>query len=201
MTKARTLASFDSTGVLTSTSTLNPAKLDNTGTIPSALLPNVDIGNYSVHAIANYGETSTYDFTTSAHPVLITDESCTLTPTSASDIFVASGSVMTYANNVSCGSGIMLLKDTVNNFANSSNSSNWLYQSGRYADHAQSNNFYNHQSFNFHFSLANTDPHFFRLYGMVQCGSGQVTFNNDAYATTENARHNLTIVQYKYNGN
>ena len=129
MTKARTLASFDSTGVLTSTSTLNPAKLDNTGTIPSALLPNVDIGNYSVHAIANYGETSTYDFTTSAHPVLITDESCTLTPTSASDIFVASGSVMTYANNVSCGSGIMLLKDTVNNFANSSNSSNWLYQS------------------------------------------------------------------------
>ena len=41
MTKARTLASFDATGVLTSTSTLNPANLDDTGTIPSALLDDV----------------------------------------------------------------------------------------------------------------------------------------------------------------
>ena len=41
MTKARTLASFDATGVLTSTSTLNPALLDDTGTIPSALLAGV----------------------------------------------------------------------------------------------------------------------------------------------------------------
>ena len=44
MTKARTLASFDSTGVLTSASTLNPAKLDDTGTIPSALLAGVGGG-------------------------------------------------------------------------------------------------------------------------------------------------------------
>ena len=38
MTKARTLADFNTAGVLTSTSTLNPANLDSTGTIPSALL-------------------------------------------------------------------------------------------------------------------------------------------------------------------
>ena len=44
MTKARTLASFDATGVLTSTSTLNPANLDDTGTIPSALLAGVGGG-------------------------------------------------------------------------------------------------------------------------------------------------------------
>jgi len=44
MTKARTLASFDATGVLTSTSTLNPANLDDTGTIPSALLDDVGGG-------------------------------------------------------------------------------------------------------------------------------------------------------------
>ena len=44
MTKARTLASFDATGVLTSTSTLNPAKLDTAGTIPSELLAGVGGG-------------------------------------------------------------------------------------------------------------------------------------------------------------
>ena len=45
MTKARTLADFDTAGVLTSTSTLNPALLDDTGTIPSALLAGVGGGN------------------------------------------------------------------------------------------------------------------------------------------------------------
>jgi len=48
MTKARTLANFDATfdptGVLTSTSTLNPSNLDATGTIPSALLTGVGGG-------------------------------------------------------------------------------------------------------------------------------------------------------------
>jgi hypothetical protein len=38
MTKARDLAVFNASGVLTSTSTINPANLDSTGTIPSALL-------------------------------------------------------------------------------------------------------------------------------------------------------------------
>ena len=41
MTKARTLASLDASGVLTSTSTLNPANLDTAGTIPSELLADV----------------------------------------------------------------------------------------------------------------------------------------------------------------
>ena len=41
MTKARDLAVFNAAGVLTSTSTINPARLDSTGTIPSALLAGV----------------------------------------------------------------------------------------------------------------------------------------------------------------
>jgi len=45
MTKARTLADFNAAGVLTSTSTINPANLDSTGTIPSALLADVGGGN------------------------------------------------------------------------------------------------------------------------------------------------------------
>ena len=44
MTKARTLADFNAAGVLTSTSTINPANLDSTGTIPSALLAGVGGG-------------------------------------------------------------------------------------------------------------------------------------------------------------
>jgi|5_EtaG_2_1085323.scaffolds.fasta_scaffold103461_3 hypothetical protein len=161
----------------------------------------VDTGNYSVHAVAEYGETSTYDFTSSAHPVTISDESCTLTATSTSDIFIASGSVMAYSNNSSGGFGILVKKDTVSDFSNDDGSGNfWLYQSGRYAIHSQSSNFYNLQSFNFQFTLPNTTQHYFRIYGMVQCSSGLVRFNNDAYATTENARHKLMITQYKYNG-
>ena len=41
MTRARNLADFNTAGVLTSTSTINPASLDSTGTIPSALLAGV----------------------------------------------------------------------------------------------------------------------------------------------------------------
>lgn len=45
MTKARDLAVFNAAGVLTSTSTLNPSNLDDTGTIPSALLAGVGADN------------------------------------------------------------------------------------------------------------------------------------------------------------
>jgi hypothetical protein len=44
MTRARNLADFNAVGVLTSTSTINPANLDSTGTIPSALLADVGGG-------------------------------------------------------------------------------------------------------------------------------------------------------------
>tara|TARA_B100000768_G_C11278811_1_gene377375 strand:- start:3082 stop:3675 length:594 start_codon:yes stop_codon:yes gene_type:complete len=54
MTKARTLADFtpfDSTGMLTSASTLDPAKLDSSGTIPSTLLAGVGGTNTPSFAI------------------------------------------------------------------------------------------------------------------------------------------------------
>tara|TARA_Y100001938_G_C8051582_1_gene412062 strand:+ start:301 stop:963 length:663 start_codon:yes stop_codon:yes gene_type:complete len=173
-----------------------------TGTLPAisgANLTGISAGNYSVHAIASYGETTYYDFTSSAHPVTISDESCTLTPTSTSDIFYASGSVTAYSNNASTGFGILVKKDTASDFSNTT-SDNWLYQSGRYADHSQSSNFYGHQSFAFHFTLGSTSQHYFRIYGMVQSGGGTMRFNNDAYATTETARHWLQVIQYKYEG-
>ena len=74
MTKARTLASFDATGVLTSTSTLNPANLDDTGTIPSALLPD----GSKVKQVVHTAQTSDYTSTSSTYTDVIT---CNITPT------------------------------------------------------------------------------------------------------------------------
>jgi hypothetical protein len=58
MTKARDLANFNVSGVLTSTSTLNPANLDSTGTIPSALLAGVG-GGENTPAFHTYLSSST----------------------------------------------------------------------------------------------------------------------------------------------
>ena len=61
MTKARTLADFNSSGVLTSTSSLDPAKLDAAGTIPSALLAGVGGENtpaFTVKLSANHNVAS-----------------------------------------------------------------------------------------------------------------------------------------------
>lgn len=63
MTKARDLAVFNAAGVLTSTSTLNPSNLDDTGTIPSALLAGV--GGITM---ANQWRV-TSDFNDDAHPI------------------------------------------------------------------------------------------------------------------------------------
>jgi hypothetical protein len=52
MTRARNLADFNTAGVLTSTSTINPANLDSTGTIPSALLADVGGGENTPYFLA-----------------------------------------------------------------------------------------------------------------------------------------------------
>lgn len=58
MTKARDLAVFNAAGVLTSTSTLNPSNLDDTGTIPSALLAGVGGGKVlQVQSFSNNSRT------------------------------------------------------------------------------------------------------------------------------------------------
>ena len=85
MTKARTLADFDSSGVLTSTSTLNPALLDDTGTIPSALLAGV--GGGKVLQVVS-AETTSTTTTTNAN-LQDTALALNITPSSAdSKIFI-----------------------------------------------------------------------------------------------------------------
>ena len=169
-----------------------------------ALIIGGNTENYSVHAIAEYGETTQYDFTASGHPVAISDESCTLTATSTSDIFIATISCSAYTNVAGNGFGLMLVKDTASDFSNSDGDTSgnyWIHQTGRYTEMAESTNFYSNLSFTCKFTLPNTTQTYFRLNGMVQRpSSGTITFNQDTYATTEFSRHGLQIVQYRYNG-
>ena len=81
MTKARTLADFDTAGVLTSASTLNPAKLDDTGTIPSALLAGV--GGGEVLQVVN--EIFTHDKSTTSQTYTTSADwaKASITPTAA----------------------------------------------------------------------------------------------------------------------
>ena len=76
MTKARTLANFDSSTALTSVSTLNPAKLDATGTIPSALLPD----GSKIKQVVHTKQTSGFTSTSSSYSDVI---SCNITPTAS----------------------------------------------------------------------------------------------------------------------
>ena len=71
MTKARTLATFDSTGVLTSASTLNPALLDTTSTIPAALLAGVGGGKIKQVLVKGITGTKTYDSSTVGNGVTV----------------------------------------------------------------------------------------------------------------------------------
>ena len=80
MTKARTLASFDPSGVLTSASTLNPANLDAAGTIPSALLDDVGGGKVLQAVSATY---STEASSTDASNWTDTGLTLSITPSSA----------------------------------------------------------------------------------------------------------------------
>jgi hypothetical protein len=172
--------------------------------ISGASLTNVDIGNYSVHAIAEYGETTQYDFTSSAHPVIISNESCSLTATSTSDIFIATVSCSAFTNVAGNGFGLMLVKDTASDFSNADGDTTgdyWLHQTGRKTEMAESTSFYANLSFTCKFTLPNTTQTYFRLHGMVERpSSGTVTFNVDSHATTEFTRHGVQIVQYRYNG-
>lgn len=81
MTKARTLADFDASGVLTSTSTLNPTNLDSTGTIPAALL--ADVGGGKVLQVV-HGEEATAQTINSSSWTALTDVTASITP-SATD--------------------------------------------------------------------------------------------------------------------
>lgn len=105
MTRARTLADFNAAGVLTSTSTINPANLDSTGTIPSALL--ADVGGGKVLNVVSGGSSTTT--TTSHNGWQGTDISVTIQPSATSSkVFLTLdlNGIMTQAQNTGVGFAI-----------------------------------------------------------------------------------------------
>ena len=101
MTKARDLAVFNATGVLTSTSTINPANLDSTGTIPSALLAGVGGGKVvQVIETNTLGETNTGAYTTAIN----TNLSASISPTSATNKLLVFVNQSIWKNNTNVNS-------------------------------------------------------------------------------------------------
>jgi hypothetical protein len=172
-----------------------------TGALPAisgASLTGIDIGNYSFHAMAEYDETTYYDLTASTNGGAITDESCSLTPTSTSDIFICTCSLTVYTDTASNGFGISLRYATVADFSSNTD----IYNVGRYSEMSPWTSFYGQQSCTAKVTgLAADTLHYFRMYGMChRPSSGTVRYNNDAYATMGNARHGVQVIQYRYNG-
>ena len=172
-----------------------------TGALPAisgASLTGIDIGNYSFHAMAEYDETTYYDLTASTNGGAITDESCSLTPTATTDIFICTCSLSAWTDTSGNGFGISLRYATVADFSSNTD----IYNAGRYSEMAESTNFYAQQSCTATVTgLAADTLHYFRMYGMCQRpASGTVRYNNDSYASMGNAKHGVTITQLRYNG-
>ena len=172
-----------------------------TGALPAisgASLTGIDIGNYSFHAMAQYDETTYYDLTASTNDGVITDESCSLTPTSTSDIFIITCSLTAWTDTTGNGFGITMRYDTASDFS----SNTQIYGAGRYSEMAESTNLYAQQSCTMTVTgLAADTLHYFRMYAMIQRpASGTVRLNNDAYASSGNAKHGVTVIQLRYNG-
>jgi len=103
MTKARTLADFNATGALTSASTLNPANLDSTGTIPSALLAGIGGGGKVLNVVAANSGTTT---TTSSSSYTATSLAVTIQPSAVSSKVLLTldlNGIMTAAQNTGVG--------------------------------------------------------------------------------------------------
>lgn len=138
MTKARTLANFDATfdptGVLTSTSTLNPSNLDATGTIPSALLAGVGGGKVLQvqHNTFTSGVTSVSS--TSWTATEITDQ---ITPSSSSSkiLVMINVSLSQYEGS---GSGVKFGAGIYRNINNSSYSRVYAGQGNSYGGYGES---------------------------------------------------------------
>ena len=110
--KARNIAAgggVDTSAFLTSDSTLDPSKLDNTGTIPSELLD--DVGGGKVVQSKHYSFTNTTTMTASGQ----VHSGCTITPTSASNkILVIVSSMIEASGGVNEYASIYLRRDSTN---------------------------------------------------------------------------------------
>jgi len=221
MTKARTLASFDSSGVLTSTSTLNPANLDDTGTLPLALITGlgdffgngqgVPSGHYTLVDVADYQETTVYQVFQTTDMFQCTDKSLTFTTTdqaNGDDIILIHGSLSAqnevYDLN---GYGIYMVHSTDPTFATYSTtlqtgrygeyltgSISSAYNAGGYTDYTNTTGFAKLTGL-----VANTQ-YYVRMYAMTWVPEfGQININADGYGTSSSVRHGVIAQQFMKN--
>tara|TARA_R100001143_G_C3331323_1_gene119590 strand:- start:12 stop:671 length:660 start_codon:yes stop_codon:yes gene_type:complete len=185
----------------TSTTFVNAAS-NVTGTLPianggTALTSGFkNAGTYSLHAVADYVETDGYTTTASSNQFTCSDQSCTLTSSGTSDVFLIHASLNGYSDADSNGYGLYMVHSSTSDF--SSGTATTL-QTGRYGQQLMSGAYKNTTGLAKLTGLA-AGAWYFRLYAMIQRpSSGTISLNVDAYATSGSVRHGVVVQQYKVN--
>ena len=153
-------------------------------------------GTYSLHAVADYVETDVYTTTTSTNQFTCTDQSCNLTSSATSDVFLVHASLSANSDANDNGYGLYMVHSSTSDF--SSGTATTL-QTGRYGEALMTGEYSNTTGLAKLTSLA-AGTWYFRLYAMIQRpSSGTITLNQDGYATSGSVRHGVVVQQYKVN--
>ena len=185
----------------TSTTFVNAAS-NVTGTLPianggTALTSGFkNAGTYSLHAVADYVETDGYTTTASSNEFTCTDQSCTLTSSGTSDVFLIHASLNGYSDADSNGYGLYMVHSSTSDF--SSGTATTL-QTGRYGQGLMNQAYKNTTGLATLTGLA-AGAWYFRLYAMIQRpSSGTISLNVDGYASSGSVKHGVVVQQYKVN--
>jgi len=153
-------------------------------------------GTYSLHAVADYVETDGYTTTASSNNFTCSDQSCTLTSTGTSDVFIIHASLNGYSDADGNGYGLYMVHSDASDF--SSGTATTL-QTGRYGQGLMNQAYKNTTGLAKLTGLA-AGAWYFRLYAMIQRPSaGTISLNVDAYATSGSVKHGVVVQQYKVN--
>ena len=185
----------------TATTFVNAAS-NVTGTLPianggTALTSGFkNAGTYSLHAVADYTETDGYTTTASSTQFTCSDQSCNLTSSATSDVFLIHASLNGYSDADGNGYGLYMVHSSTSDF--SSGTATTL-QTGRYGQSLFSQEYKNTTGLATLTGLA-AGTWYFRLYAMIQRpSSGTISLNVDAYASSGSVRHGVVVQQYKVN--
>ncbi len=157
-------------------------------------------GDYTLKTITDYKETDAYTTTAASSQFTCSDQSLTFTTsaqTNGADIICLHASLNAHSDGDSNGYGLYLVHSTTSDF--SSGTATTL-QGGRYCEDLQSVSYKNTTGFAKLTSLTASTAYYVRLYAMIQRpSSGTITLNQDAYATSAQVRHCVTMQQFVKN--
>jgi hypothetical protein len=157
-------------------------------------------GDYTLKDIKDYTETDAYTTTSATNQFTCTDQSLNFTTsaqTNGADLICLHASLNAHSDAASNGYGLYLVHSTSSDF--SSGTATTL-QSGRYCEDLQSGSYKNKTGFARLTSLTANTTYYVRLFAMIQRpSSGTITLNQDAYATSAQVRHCVTMQQFVKN--